>query len=136
MGMGPNDTELVRVYTREAGRTIADLTLPVTADGEVVVQAEAGSAIHSTGAQFDTNIVVRDLTANDVIAANPAAGFSGQMKKAAWPNLDQEFVYTIPAANLTGRENHLCQVITFLTVGIGPNQDASFAESALFIVTA
>lgn len=134
MGMGPNDTEVARVYPRETGHIIQDVTLPITKDGEVVVQAEAGSAIHGTGAQFDTNIVVRDLSANDVIAANPPKGFSGQMKKD-WPKLDQEFVYTIPKANLKGRTNHCCQVIAFVTVGFAPNQDVSIAESAMFILT-
>jgi hypothetical protein len=135
MGMGPNDTELVRVYTREPGRTIQDVSIPVSADGEVVVQAEAGSAIHGAGAQFDTNIVVRDLSANDVIKANPAKGFSGQLKTAAWPKLDQEFVFTIPKANLKGREDHCCQVVAFVTVGFAPNQDVSIAESPMFILT-
>jgi hypothetical protein len=133
---GFNDTELVRVFTREPGDTIADLTLPVTTDGEVVLEAEAGTAIHSTGAQFNANIIVRDLTANDLIAATPAAGVSGQMNTAAWPALNQTFVFTLPQANLTGRANHICQATAFVTVGIGPNQDVSFAESPIFMLTA
>jgi len=134
--MGPNDTELVRVYTREPGDTVADLTLPITANGEVVIEAEAGSTIHGTGAQFETNVVVRDLTANSVIATTPAAGFNGQLNTAAWPAFNQQFVFTIPTANLAGRANHCCQVLAFVTVGIGPNQDVSFAESPVFILTA
>ena len=69
--MSPNDVELVRVYTKEIGGKISDTTLPVSSGFEVIVEAEAGSAIHSSGAQFLMNILVRDLSANDIIPATP-----------------------------------------------------------------
>jgi len=52
--MSPDDVELVRVYTKEIGGKISDTTLPVSSGFEVIVEAEAGSAIHSSGAQFLT----------------------------------------------------------------------------------
>ena len=131
--MGPNNAELVRVFTRETNAAIADTTLPVSADFDVVVEAKAGSAIHGTGAAFCTNIVVRDITANDDIPPSPAVGFGGAMHTHAWPNVDHQFVYTVPTANLVGRENHLCQVLAFLRVGI-TNPYVSFAVSPLFLL--
>lgn len=133
--MGPNDVEVVRVFTRRAGATIADVTFPVSADFNILAEAEAGSALHGTGAQFATNIVVRDITANTNIPHSPATGFSGAMASAAWQNLDQSFQYTVASADLAGRENHLCQVITYLTAGVS-NPDTSFSSSSLFMLTA
>jgi hypothetical protein len=42
---------------------IADVTFPVNTDLEVRVDAEAGSAIFASEAVFQTNIVLRDITA-------------------------------------------------------------------------
>lgn len=39
--MGPNDVELVRAYTREPGKQVADITFPVTSNFEVMVDAES-----------------------------------------------------------------------------------------------
>jgi hypothetical protein len=133
--MGPNDAEVVRVFTQRAGATIADVTFPVNADFTVVAEAEAGSALHGSGAQFSTNIVVRDITANTNIPHAPAAGFSGGLASAQWPNFDQTFRYTVASADLAGREDHLCQVLTYLTAGVN-NPDTSFAVSNLFLLTA
>jgi hypothetical protein len=132
--LGPNDADLVRVFTQRVGATIADVTFPVGTDFNVIAEAEAGSALHGAGAQFSTNIVMRDITANNNIPHAPAAGFSGAMASAQWPNLDQRFQYTIASADLAGREDHLCQVITYLTAGV-TNPDTSFAESPLFMLT-
>lgn len=128
---GPMDAELVRVFTREAGGTIGDETLSVAADFEVAVEAEAGSAVHGAGTQYETNVVVRDITKNDNIAATPAAGAAGSTGDAAWPSQAQTFTFKVAKAGLTGRENHICQALAYLRVG----QDSSFAPSALFILT-
>ena len=111
-----------------------DSTLPVSSGFEVIVEAEAGSAIHSSGAQFLTNILVRDLSANDLIPATPTQASSGAMSSSAWPELYRAFQYKVNTANLTGRENHVCQVISFLNAGM-TNPDVSFAVSPLFIMT-
>jgi hypothetical protein len=130
-GVGPNDAEVVRVFTKEPGGTISDETLSVSAGFDVAVEAEAGSAIHGSQAGFETNIVVRDISANDNIAATPAGGVSGQTAGAAWPNQAQTFAFTVASAALAGRENHIGQVLAYLRVG----QDSSFETSPLFMLT-
>jgi hypothetical protein len=135
--VGPNDAELVRVFT--TGDTIGDITFPVGADFKAVVEAEAGSAIFGSGAQFKTNIVVRDISANNDIAFTPAAGFPAagtptSLNSTSWPNQNQKFEYTVASGGLAGREGHVCQVIAFLTVGV-TNPDSSFAVSSLFMLT-
>jgi hypothetical protein len=133
--MNPNDAELVDVFTRQVGGAVSDESLPVDEDFEVVAEVEAGQALFNLGAQFTTNIVIRDITANDDIPADPAAGFSGQTSSADWPTQAHTFVYTVAVAGLAGRENHICEVQSFLTVGIGtPN--VSFATSPMFILRA
>ena len=132
--MSPNDVELVRVYTKEIGGKISDTTLPVSSDFEVIVAAEAGSTIHSRGAQFLTNILVRDLSANDIIPAIPAQALSGAMSSSAWPELYRALQYKVNKADLAGRENHVCQVIAFLNVGVN-DPDVSFALSPFSILT-
>ncbi len=131
--MNPNGVALVRVFTREPNTAIAAVTHSITAGFEVVVEAKAGAAIHGYAAVFFTNIVIRDLTANDNITAVPAAGFGGSMHTHAWLSEDHQFVYAVPPTNLVGRENHLCQVLTFLRVGLA-NPDVSFTVSPWFIL--
>jgi hypothetical protein len=60
------------VYTRETGGPVADVTLDSTADFEVVVEAEAGSAIFGTGAQFRTGLLIKDIIDNTNIPFTPA----------------------------------------------------------------
>ena len=133
--MGPNDAELVRVFTAQVGGIIADVTFPVNTDFEVRVDAEAGSAIFASGAAFQTNIVLRDITANNDIPFAPAAGFSGTLNSAAFANAAKTFTYAVAAAGLAGRENHLCEARGFLNIGV-TNQDSSFAVSPTFLLTA
>ena len=50
--MGPNEADIIRVYTKAAGSTIADVTLDSAVNAEVVVDVEAGSAVFLSGAQW------------------------------------------------------------------------------------
>jgi hypothetical protein len=129
--MGPNDAEVVRVFTKEPGGSIGDETLSVAAGFDIAVDAEAGSTIHGAGTLYETNVVVRDISKNDNIAATPAGGVSGSTTDANWPNQAQTFAYKVASAALTGRENHICQVLAYLRVG----QDSSFETSPLFMLT-
>ena len=134
--MGPNDTDVVRVFTTNAGGGIGDVTFEVGAgapDFEVRVDAEAGSAVFAGGPQFRTSIVLRDITQNDDIPFAPA-DFSGNVNSAAWPTAAHTFVYTVTASGLAGRENHICEARAFVVVGI-TDQDASFATSPTFLLT-
>jgi hypothetical protein len=132
--VNPNDTNLARVFTARVGAVISDSTFAVNQDFVVRVEAEAGSTIHGGGGPFETNLVIRDITANNDVPFAPAAGFSGNLATAAWPNLDQTFEYTVAAAGLAGRENHICQVYAFLRVGV-VDANASFAASEFFMIT-
>jgi hypothetical protein len=132
--MGPNDVDLARVFVREPGTTVGDDSIAAARGLEIVVEAEAGSAIHGQGTQFLTNIVVRDLSANNIIPANPTVGFPGTMATAAWLNFDHQFVFEVPAAALAGRQDHLCEVLAFVKAGL-VNPDVEFATSYTFILT-
>jgi hypothetical protein len=131
--MGPNDVDLARVFVREPGSLVGDDSIAATAGLQIVVEAEAGTTVHGSGAQFLTKIVVRDLSANNNIAAAPA-DFHGAMHTPDWPAVDHQFVFSVPAAALAGRQDHLCEVLAFLKEGIA-NPDVEFATSYTFIIT-
>ncbi|MCZ6900829.1 MAG: hypothetical protein O7F74_11380 [Bacteroidetes bacterium] len=132
--MGPNDAELLRVYTREVGGTIGDISIPFNEDIEIVVEVEAGSAIFDSRAQFKVGVIVRDLSDNTII---PTAGeISGALGDEGWETESPQFTFTISSTNLgAAKENHVCEVITYSLIGIATG-DASFARSPLFIITA
>jgi hypothetical protein len=141
--VGPNDVELVRVFSKEKSADIADITFAIDDDFDLVVEAEAGEAIHSAGAQFRLFLVLRDVTLNDnVLPVNPKAGTNtppletpANMTSSAWPSQPRKFEYTVRAAAVAGRANHVCQAIAFLTVGAAGKRDASFGKSPYFMLT-
>ena len=61
--MGPNDAQLVRVFTRQTGAVIADITFPSNLAFEAIIDCEAGIAIHDTGAKYEIKINVIDFSA-------------------------------------------------------------------------
>ncbi|MEU4513623.1 hypothetical protein AB0G05_29340 [Nonomuraea wenchangensis] len=130
--MGPNDAELVQVYTRNLGKTIADVTFDSSADFEVVVETEAGAALFTTGGAFTADIVVRDLTANDNIPYTPGP-INDNLGKPPWPAQSNAFVFRVRSADLATRKGHLCEVYAYLLVGIS-NFDSSFARSRTFLI--
>ncbi len=134
--MGPNDVDLARVFVRELREksVVGEESIDIKSGLQIVVEAEAGTAIHGNGTQFLTNIVVRDLTANNNISATPAGGFTGQMDTAAWQPFDKQFLFSVAPGLLANREDHLCEVLAFLKAGI-TNPDIEFATSYTFILT-
>jgi hypothetical protein len=139
--MGPNDIELVNLFTRDpADTTTSDVTIPVVGIGEVVVEAEAGATAIGGGNAFTVDIVVRDLSAvapmTPTIAAtpNPPGSNVGILGGPNWPVTKQQFLFQIAAANMFGRTNHICQVVAYLNVATGGVPDVSFAESPLFML--
>jgi hypothetical protein len=135
--MGPNDVELVRVWTKDPAKPIQDVTLSITANFDVIVEAEAGSTIFKDKAPFQTDIYVRDLSDHTNIPTLPVGGYSGTMNGLAWPANHQVFPpFTIKNTDLTDRANHICQVVAYLTVTTDGEPDVSFAESPIFILTA
>lgn len=134
--MGPNDVDLARVFVRELRQNavVGEESLDIQSGLQIVVEAEAGSAILGLGTQFLTNIVVRDLTANNNIPAQPPGGFSGTMSTPAWPAVDHQFLFSVAPGVLAGRADHLCEVLAFLKAGL-VNPDVEFATSYTFILT-
>jgi hypothetical protein len=136
--MGPNDVELVRVWTREVGASVADVTFPHNADFQVVVDVEAGTTIFGGGTKYQTGIYVRDLsnfTAIPAAPVPPTVTTQDDMGAASWPNTRHQFVYKVAAADLgAARENHCCEVLAFLRVRVS-DPDVTFATSPTFIIT-
>jgi len=134
--MGPNDADIIRVYTREGNGTVADNTLDPNIDGKVVVDLEAGFAVFGSGAKWQLGVVVKDLEDGTIpIALTPTTAVSGNLNSAPWTSQSETFVYTIPKANLSTHKGHLCQVYAYLLIGTAPgNYDASFVESDPFLV--
>ena len=134
--MGPNDADIIRVYTREGNGTVADNTLDPNMDGKVVVDLEAGSAIFGNGAKWQLGIVVKDLEDGTIpFTLTPTTAVSGNLNSAPWTSQSETFVYTIPAANLGTHKGHLCQVYAYLLIGTSAaNYDASFVQSDPFLV--
>ena len=141
--MGPNDVELVRVFTKGSAADIADLTFLAGDDFDVVVDAEAGQAIHNAGAQFRIFLVVRDVIANDnIVPLAPKAGTSSppletpaSMSSDVWPRRPRKFEFTVTGGTTAGRANHVCRAIAFLTIGVAGERDASFGISPYFMLT-
>jgi hypothetical protein len=134
--MGPNDAQLVRVFTREAGGAISDETAEKGSALDIVVEAEAGFALHSTGGRYEFGIVVRNLTTSSSIHTDIRSGLFGD---ANWPadKLANQFVFTLPAAMVTAAlAKNIFEVIAYLMIGgVGPTPpDVSFEKSSMFIV--
>lgn len=143
--MNPNDVEIVRVYTREYGGTIADFTphISVTGGGsfEVVVEAEAGSVQQGIGAPYQIAIEACDLTT----CSNPPAPFdqshTGSFNPGAfpagWPAHAEVFTITLTAAQAALVRDHIFRYVAYLrTPTTGKPLIVSFAESPLFVVSA
>ncbi|MCC6616926.1 MAG: hypothetical protein IT320_25870 [Anaerolineae bacterium] len=130
--MGPNDVELVRIYPREAGTLVEDITLEIGSNFDVVVDGEVGDALFGTGGSFTIDVIIRDLSANSTVihTANVSSNFG-----AAWATVKEDFVFVVPAAVINGRENHIMEALALLSAGgIGPQNppDVSFVRSRLF----
>ncbi len=145
--MNPNGVEIVRVYTREFGGTIADTTPHVTAPTfhfQVVVEAEAGSVKQGDGSPYRFAIEAFDLTTGNKppgAFSKVANGyFTGGPPPAGWPAHSEVFTITLTAAEATAVEDHILRYVASLVTpppgpGVTP-QIVSFAESPLFIVVA
>lgn len=134
--MGPDDAALVGIYTREVGGIVRDVTLPHDADFEIIVDVEAGSGVFGAGTQYETGVVVRDLTDNTTIPTTPTGyGPEAMGPGGDWDPQADQFVYQVSAADLgAGKENHLCEVLAFLRTRVA-DPDVSFATSPMIIIT-
>jgi hypothetical protein len=135
--MGPNDADIIRVYTREATGEIADNTLDPNVDAQVVVELESGSAVTFSGAQWQLGIVVKDLVNDGIIPfqLSPTTQVTGNLGTPNWPTQSEQFVYTLQAGDLVLHKGNLCQIYAYLLIGVNAaNYDASFVESEPFLV--
>ncbi len=130
--MGPNHAQIIRVFTRETGSTIADFVLDATKPAEVVVEVEAGATVFSLGAKYTTGLMIKDLETGTSIAFAPAP-VSGTLNSAPWSTPSEAFVYHVTPASLAAHKGHLCRVYAYLLIGTA-NFDASFVESEVFLV--
>jgi hypothetical protein len=130
--MQTNDVELIRVYTREPGRVVSDITAEPGEDFEVVLEAEAGERTHTTGGAYEVSIVVLDLTVCNIMYGDSLTGFFGDTN---WPDLRTQVVFTIPAAQITpALDKHIMQVEAVLLTGMPGAPYASFCTSPKFII--
>ena len=129
--MNPNAVGIARVWTAESGMDVLDVTFPTGADFDVVVGAEAGDTIRTSGTEFEVGIAVRDLTTSEIIHDYTTGALH---MPADWPDPYRQERVTIPAAEIAGREGHCCEVVAFLRARVG-DVDASFARSPMFLIT-
>lgn len=130
--MGPNNAELVRVFTRQTGAVIADITFPSNQSFEAIIDCEAGAAIHDTGARYEIKINVIDFSAMRSIVRSSIVA-AGSLGDPGWPSQAQQFVFPISAPGASN-EGHICKIFVSLKVGVA-NPYASLAESPLFLIT-
>jgi hypothetical protein len=130
--VGPNNAELVRVFTREAGAIIADVFFPYNTAFEAIIECKAGTAIHALGARYEVRIDVIDFSAMASIVSSVIVA-DGFMEDVGWPNHAHQFVFPIAAPG-AAKEGHIWKIFASLKVGV-VNPYASLAESELFLIT-
>jgi len=144
--MGPNDAQMVRVFTREytsPSPEIADYSFPYNKPIEIVVEAECGDALFDTGGQFKVEVCVRDLCAFEKIKLDDGASppgvvdskkIDGNFGGSDWDSLKTYFLFLIPVSELgASKEGAVCEVLATLQLGKA-RPDVSFAKSNLFMI--
>lgn len=130
--MGPHNAEIVRVYTRETGAVIADVSFPSNAAFEAVIECRAGAAIHALGARYEIKIDVINFSAMALIVGSAIVAV-GSLGDSYWPAQAQQFVFPIAAPGAIN-EDHIWKVFASLQIGV-INPHTSLAESELFLIT-
>ena len=137
--MGPNDVELVRVFTRQPAGATADVTFAVNQPFQIIVEAEAGATYMLGGAlvnaTYQVGVTVRDLTDGSTIPVTAPIDASGTIP-ATWTNAPaRSFTFNV-AAQPQAKADHCLEVLAFLRV-LPPATiipDVSFVTSPLFII--
>ena len=130
--MGPNDAQLVRVFTRKSGAFIANMAFASHLAFEAVIDCEAGTAIYATGARYEIKIDIVDFSAMASIVGSAIVA-AGSLGNADWPTEAQQFVFPIAAPGAIN-EGHVWKVFASLKIGVA-NPHTSLAESDLFLIT-
>lgn len=123
--------QLVRLYTRNPGTTVADESFVPGEAVEVVLDVGARPGDLAAGIAFSVVILVVNLSALAIepvtaVGDAPKPGAAANMATAAWPfgNAHHELVYLIDGA--VGAANDMFMVLASLRVGAVPPFDAYF----------
>ncbi|MCD7443940.1 hypothetical protein K4B79_37745 [Streptomyces lincolnensis] len=133
--MGPNDAQIVRVFSREPGAAIADTTLNPQKDGEIVLEAEAGRTLHAQQGAYRVTLVVRDVSDGSVIPVVGSGEVKGQFEQngQGWEKPSQPFTFTLSSNVLSQHAGHLAQAYgSVLYTSTEPG--ATFAVSPMFMI--
>ena len=135
--MGPNDVELVRVFTRQPAGPTADVTFPVGTAIEIVLEVEAGTTLMTgPAALYQAGVTLRDLTDGTNIPVTAPANAAGTIGAGGtWGGAaSRSFVFSVAAQPAT-KQDHCLEALAFLRVGAAAAvPDVSFATSPLFII--
>lgn len=131
--MGPNEAQIVRIFTRQAGVTVSDSTLDSTKDAEVVFEVEAGEAVFTGQPKYSTGLFVKDLVDGTLIPFTPTPA-KGAVGDPPWKPQAAQIVYTIKATDLANHKGHLGEADGYVLIGGNPPYAASFATSPTFLV--
>ncbi|MGW6904571.1 hypothetical protein [Streptomyces sp. NPDC054940] len=129
--MGPNDAQVVRVFSREPGSPISDVTLDPGQNGEIVLEAEAGRTLHQNGGRYTVTLVVRDLSDGSAIPVTGATVVRGNFLDANWPGLAARFTFTMSDVTLKAHAGSIAQAYGSVVYGTG-EPGATFALSQPF----
>ncbi|MFQ5709433.1 MAG: hypothetical protein ACE5HO_18400 [bacterium] len=134
--MNANDVEIARVYTRAPGGIIADTTFASNEKCEIVVEAEAGSAVFDTGGPYIIGIAVHDLTDSKVEIHNFEEQ-SNYQAPGTWVNQSYQKVFgPFSLQDVSGftaiQGLHCFEVLAYVRSG-KKNPDVSFAKSPVFV---
>jgi hypothetical protein len=146
--MTPLDAEIVRVYARNVGGSIADYTINLDAAQqlEVVVEIEAGAQLVGLGVNYTLRIDPVDFTAgnspsweppalNPALAMQTPLGTNFGVYPVAGPTAGQHReVFTVTVGNLASVQHHILRYYAMLYTAGGPSAVATFAESPLFTI--
>jgi hypothetical protein len=136
--MGPNDAQIVRIFSREEKGQIADFTLDPGKNAEIVLEAEAGDTLHDQGGNYLITLVVRDLSDGTLIPAtvqtvttpNKVTGNFGDQN---WQHLGVQFSFLVSATELSHRKGHLVEAYGSVVYG-HHKPGATTATSPLFMI--
>ncbi|MDX6348084.1 MAG: hypothetical protein QOF84_2874 [Streptomyces sp.] len=136
--MGPNDAQIVRVFSREPKGSIADVTLDSHTDAEIVIDAEAGGTLHQNQGAYCVTLVVRDLTDGSIIpakvqGATKAGEVEGHFADQHWMNPAANFSFTVSKAELAKRKGHLAEAYGAVSYG-SQTPGATLALSQPFLI--
>ncbi|MBO3752954.1 hypothetical protein J5X84_43495 [Streptosporangiaceae bacterium NEAU-GS5] len=135
--MGPNEIDLIRIYTTEPGGQVADLT-PLRNGGttfDVVVEAEAGPA-RVDGAPYEVAIIARDALTGANLASYGtfAQSDKGTLSAPVWGKGYYEHRFNVDVSDINAVNGHVMDYVAVLHAAGGANTVHKFAVSPLFIV--